>query len=284
MLGIKTRAKETVFRFINRISQTYPTQGVPIILYHRIGPVEYCNLPVTCITVEKFEEQVRYLSDAGYYFASMNEVVNYVQGKATLPMKCVALTFDDGYADNYVHAFPILKQYAAKGTIFINTAFIGREVALKVGLNKFAEISEENADVVYRFLSWDQIKEMYQGGIDFQPHGHTHRDLLRSSETVVREEVTKSKKVLEVALGERRDFFSYPFGRYNETVISILKECGFNAALAVEPGLAKPGVDAYTLPRTCIDSNVSLARFRATLTGYMRYYAHFSKGTRWGRR
>ena len=273
---MKMQVKETIFRFINKISQQYPIQGVPILLYHRVGTAEDCKRPVTCTTVEKFEEQIQYLKGTGYHFASINEVVNYVKGKGALSSKSVAVTFDDGYADNYVHAFPILRRYGAKATIFVNTAFIGREVPLKISQNTFVEVPKERADAVFRFLSWDEIKEMYQGGIDFQPHCHTHPDLVKLEAELAKDELIRSKRILEETLGERRDFFSYPFGRYNNTVISLLKEHGFKAALAVRPGIAKPAMDVYTLPRTCVDSGFSLARFKATLTGYMHYYMYFS--------
>ncbi len=275
-MEMKTRARETIFRFIDKISQRYPIQGVPILLYHRVGTTEDCKSPVTCTIVKKFEEQIRYLREAGYHFASMNEVTDYVEGKGDLPSKSVALTFDDGYADNYVHAFPILRRYGAEATIFVNTAFIGREVPLKISRNTFVEVPKERADAVFRFLSWDEIEEMYKWGIDFEPHCHTHPDLTKLEAGLAKDELIKSKQMLEEAVGEKRDFFSYPFGRYNDTVISLLKEHGFKAALAVRPGLAKPAMNVYTLPRTCVDTGFSLARFKATLTGYMHYYMYFS--------
>ena len=280
-MAMKMQVKETIFRFINKISQRYPVQGVPILLYHRVGTAEDCKRPVTCTTVEKFEEQIQYLKGTGYHFASMNEVTDYVKRKRALPSKSVALTFDDGYADNYVYAFPILRRYGAKATIFVNTAFIGREVPLEIAQNTFVEVPKERADAIFQFLSWDEIQDMYKWGIDFEPHCHTHPDLTKLEPALAKDELIRSKCILEEALWERRDFFSYPFGRYNDTVVSLLKEYGFKAALAVRPGLAKPAMDVYTLPRTCVDSGFSLARFKAALTGYMRYYMYLSKLSRW---
>jgi len=276
-LVMKAQMKESIFKLIDRIEQKYPVQGIPVLLYHRVGTPEDCKRPVSCITVEEFGEQIRYLSKSGYYFASISEIVDYVEGKRVLPSKSVALTFDDGYANNYIYAFPVLKKYGAKATIFVNTCFIGREVALKVALNTFLEVPEQSADVVYRFLSWNEIEEMHKGGIDFQPHGHTHPDLSKLEKNLVREEIIKSKEMLEKTLGKEGEFISYPFGRYSKRVISILKEQGFKAGVAVRPGIAKPGMDLYALPRMGIAAGCSLGRFKAMLSDYMRWYMYLSR-------
>ena len=117
-------------------------RGIPCIMYHNISENKGVN-------VETFTKQIENLKDMNTFkFEEMEKLNN------KLPKNSVLITFDDGYADNYTNAYPILKQYNLKATIFLNTAYI---------------------DVDPFYLNWEQIKEMYNSGlVDFQLHTHSH--------------------------------------------------------------------------------------------------------------
>lgn len=271
------KKKEFIFKMINKINQHYPINGIPILLYHRIGTENDCKQPVSCTLIDEFDKEINYLKKNNYYFINIEELMNYINGKIILPNKSVLITFDDGYKNNYIYAFPIIKKYHAKATIFINTNFIGRKVPLRVGGNIFNEVLQDKADVFYYFLSWDEIKEMYKEGIDFQPHGHSHSDLTKIGEKDIIKEICKSKEILEKTLRKKIYFFSYPFGRYNKKVISLLQKQKFKASFALKSGIAKSKVDLWTLPRTEIGKGISFNRFKATLSDYMRWYMYIIK-------
>ena len=102
------------------------------------------------IFVNEFEEHVKWIKDKKTFKMEELKNLNY-----TLPKNSILITFDDGYKNNYTLAFPILKKYNMKATIFLNTKFIGKD--------EF-------------YLNWDEIKEMYESGlVDFQLHTHSHQ-------------------------------------------------------------------------------------------------------------
>ena len=270
------KKEEFIFKMINKINQRYPINGIPILLYHRIGTENDCKQLVSCVLIDEFDKEINYLKKNNYYFINTEELINYINGEIILPNKSVLITFDDGYKDNYIYAFPIIKKYNAKATIFVNTNFIGRKVPLRVGSNIFDEVSPDKADVFYYFLSWDEIKEMHKEGIDFQPHGHSHPDLTKIGEKDIIKEICKSKEILEKTLRKKIYFFSYPFGRYDKRVISLLQKQKFKASFTVKFGIAKSKADLWTLPRNSIVKEVSFNKFKATLSEYMRWYKYIS--------
>ena len=125
-------------------------KGVPCIMYHNVSNEKG-------ITPEEFEEQMMLLQK---YKTFKLEELDRMGNK--FPENTVLVTFDDGYADNYTNAFPLLKKYNIKATIFLNTAYI-------------------NNDPFY--MNWDQIREMYKSGlIDFQLHTHSHFTVVKRAE------------------------------------------------------------------------------------------------------
>ena len=102
------------------------------------------------IFVNEFEEHIKWIKEKKTFKMEELKNLNYI-----LPKNSILITFDDGYKNNYTLAFPILKKYNMKATIFLNTKFIGKD--------EF-------------YLNWDEIKEMYESGlVDFQLHTHSHQ-------------------------------------------------------------------------------------------------------------
>ena len=117
-------------------------EGIPCIMYHGVGLES--NL-----STEEFEKQIKQIKNMNTYKFEEIQELNYL-----IPRKSILLTFDDGYRNNYTNAYPILKKYNKKATIFLNTAYVG--------------IDDD-------YLTWDQILEMYNSGlVDFQLHSHSH--------------------------------------------------------------------------------------------------------------
>jgi peptidoglycan/xylan/chitin deacetylase (PgdA/CDA1 family) len=147
---------------------------IPVMMYHHVNGQEETSVS---ITPEHFEEQIKYLSGAGYRSLFLDEFFK-VLDRWNIPEKLVVITFDDGYADNYRYAYPILKKYNMKATIFPVTAFI------KTAAQKDREIPD-NSDILMDsitaktgldgYLTWEEMKEMQKSGlIDIQAHCHTH--------------------------------------------------------------------------------------------------------------
>jgi peptidoglycan/xylan/chitin deacetylase (PgdA/CDA1 family) len=208
--------------------------------------------------------QLDYLIEQRYYFATLDEVVKYVKAEITLPKRTVAITFDDGFQDNYKYAFPVLKKRGIKAAIFINTGFIGE----KLSANKaFGITAPQGKDVFCQFLSWDEIIEMSNNGIDFEPHTHTHVNLAAITESEIEREIKLSKDIIEERLNKMVKHFSYPYGKYNEKVYDVVRKMGFESIWAVRPYNVKPKMDLYTLPRKG-SGNISLERFKILISDY----------------
>jgi peptidoglycan/xylan/chitin deacetylase (PgdA/CDA1 family) len=182
------------------------------------------------ITPEIFEENLLSLKKKNYFPASLDDIFNYISSKKELPERTVHLTFDDGYRDNYSEAFPILKKFNFKATVFLITSRVG----------------------MLGYLNWQQIKEMETSGIfSFESHSHTHPR--HSTTQPTKEELVNdlliSKKIIKENLKKETKHFCYPYGEYDNLYVSALKEAGFLTGLTLNIGLNSVGQNPYLLKR-----------------------------------
>ncbi|MFA6227914.1 MAG: polysaccharide deacetylase family protein [Patescibacteria group bacterium] len=219
-----------------------------ILMYHSIGE----NNVYFTVRAEEFSKQMDYLVKNNYNVVTLNNLIKLLK-TGTIPSKTVVLTFDDGYKDNYVNVYPILKKYNFSATIFLATGLIGQKIPNSSGEALAA-------------LSWKEIKEMNQGGlIDFQPHTVQHQKNYLNNETNIASEVSNSKREIEEGLLKTCQLFAYPSGKYNDSIIKVLKNLGFIAALTVSRGVVKSYDDLFRLKRNSIDSRISLNMFKTII-------------------
>jgi poly-beta-1,6-N-acetyl-D-glucosamine N-deacetylase len=154
-------------------------KGVPVFLYHQVN--ELSN-----IDKHLLEKHFKYLKASNFKTFTITEAREEISKKGKMPLGSVMITFDDGYYDNYLNVFPLLKAYNIKATIFLNTAYIKDKVenrsstiiqsspkANQEAINNFYKTGSAASD---QYLSWEEIKEMYKSGLcDFQAHTHTHK-------------------------------------------------------------------------------------------------------------
>ncbi|MCD6412613.1 MAG: polysaccharide deacetylase family protein [Elusimicrobia bacterium] len=137
--------------------------NIPVLLYHHINPSRE-------ITPEIFDLHIKFLKNSGFKSIFLDEMLEILSEK-NKKENFIAITFDDGYLDNYIFAFPILKKYGFKATIFVVTENILEENAsdFNPSTDSFSERNFEN------LLSWQQMREMEKNGsIKIEPHTHTH--------------------------------------------------------------------------------------------------------------
>lgn len=128
----------------------YNKKGNPWFLYHHIGE--------SGVPTDWFEEHLKNIWFLNMKTLTNREMLESLDKHGKLPKNSVALTFDDGYYDNYRHAFPLLKKYKMKATLYLNTAYVE---------------NEENR--AFKYLSWKEIEEMSSSGVfDIQLHSHRH--------------------------------------------------------------------------------------------------------------
>jgi len=243
-MNLKNKIKTLIYLFLRVFHFIWTKNGAVVLMYHSISD----NGGFFCVRTTDFERQMNYLCDNNFNVVSLDEMIKHLDG-GIIPNKTVVLTFDDGFEDNFINAFPILKKYNFPATIFLETGVLGREKTNKSG-------------IVYKMLKWEQIKEMEKSKmIQFGAHTLSHPKLSQLNLTDMNEEIIRSKEILEDKLGKKCEFFAYPFGNYNEQVVEIIKN-NFKAAFTVENGIVKYEDNLMKLKRNSIDSVVNFSRFK----------------------
>jgi peptidoglycan/xylan/chitin deacetylase (PgdA/CDA1 family) len=217
---------------------------VPILMYHHIDnppPGADAIRRDLSVTPQKFEEQLRYLRGEGYETITLNDLALHLTRGKELPPKPIILTFDDGYADAYAHAFPILQEYGYIGTFFL--------------------ISEPIDDGDSDFVTWPQVREMHAAGMKFEPHSYNHPDMRNRGYDFVVFQILAPKEAIEVRTAETCRFFAYPAGRYDQFVIDVLRSAHFWGAVLVEQGATHSSDDLFTLRRVRIHGGDDLHAF-----------------------
>ncbi len=231
---------------------------VVVLMYHSVDN----NNWYASINPEIFDKQMKYLFDNRYNVVSLNEIIDYIKGQKDLPDRTVAITFDDGYLDNYQEAFPILKKYQLPATIFLATK----------------EDRKTGCSSEYPLIAWPQAKEMMSSGlISIESHSDTHPNLKEISSEQLEREIKTVKQKIKDNLNYQSSIFAYPGGKFNQKVIDCLKTNDFKAGFTTDEGLIKKGDDPFRLKRISVHRSVSFYAFKVRLTKAIDWYAGFLK-------
>ena len=208
---------------------------VPILLYHSVRDTPV-GIPELSVSTEAFDEQMQYLSDHGY------TSIDLTQLKTCSPEeKPVVITFDDGYCDNYSNAYPILKKYHMRATIFLITKLINQD----------------------GYLSADEIKSM-EDLVSFQSHTVDHERLDLLSLRQVKYECAASQKALCTLTGKPVYALSYPNGHFNAQD-SKMASSYYNYAVTTLQGFNTRHTNPYHLKRSAVSRFDTLSDFIALL-------------------
>lgn len=202
-----------------------PLSGIPVLNYHQINDEAH---NVLTLSSYEFDAQMAYLHKAGYNTISSEQLIDFLQNGKSLPPNPIMITFDDGYEDNYRVAYPILQKYNLSATIFLITDFVGHNG---------------------RYLTWKQVKEMHEHGMNFESHTLSHVELPRASDEDLYNQLAKSKEVIESRLNQKVNCLAYPGGAYDRRVIQLAKEAGYQAAFTIKLGRDKKKCALFTLNR-----------------------------------
>jgi peptidoglycan/xylan/chitin deacetylase (PgdA/CDA1 family) len=234
---------------------------VPIIMYHEIKTYKTGK---DVITPYEFESDLKYLSANNYHTITMTQLIDYVYENAELPENPIILSFDDGYLNTYLYAFPLLQKYQMK----IVFSIIGKNT------DDFTRIPDDNLD--YSHVTWTQLREMVQSGyVEVQNHSYNlhyytgkrkgcaqnYSESFIKYEQILTEDISRLQELIFYATGQTPNTFTYPYGKYNDKTIEILKKLGFKAALSCDYGINAITTDPevlYNLKRICRSHNCSV--------------------------
>jgi peptidoglycan/xylan/chitin deacetylase (PgdA/CDA1 family) len=232
------------------------TERLPILMYHRVAPTGCAKAARYRVTPEGFAEQMRCLYDTGYRTASLREWQAAAAARRPLPSRAVVLTFDDGYHDFLLHAWPVLRRFGFSAVVFLVSEHIG-------GCNGWDWRYGYGEDVP--LLGWPDIRRLQRKGIEFGSHTLTHPRLTALSPREILHEGLQSRVILEKGLGRPVTAFAYPHGAQDRTVQRLIAACGYTFGLTCWHGLAGPGDRLIALPRLEITGFEALPEFRAKI-------------------
>lgn len=213
----------------------------PILAYYNISNYSGTNEGAKLLhtSPKKFSEQLSYFKKNGYTVVSAPTAYKILVGKVNPPKKPVLLTFNDGYADFYDNAWPLLKKYHYPALVFI--------------------ISNRPGDE--NFMNWQQLKKIVDGGITIGTQGVSNVTLTKLSISRAKEEMAMSKRDIAGELGINVEYFAYPFGSYNSSITANLDQIGYQAGFTLSGKKASNKISSLIISRRVVEGGITLSEF-----------------------
>lgn len=220
---------------------------VPILTYHHIRS----DVPLTeeltygySVSPAVLDQQLSFLANNSYQTISLNDLNDSLENTTPVPPKSVILTFDDGYRDFYTLAFPLLKKYNLRAVVFYIVGYFNYP----------------------SYMTWNMLAEIHNSGlVDVESHTLEHPLLTKIDSNEAKREIFESKKILEQKLNKKIKYFAYPYGNYDERVVNLVKEAGYNLAFGTLPGSTLRKSARFILHRVGISGFDSFEQFKTKL-------------------
>ncbi|WP_255317119.1 polysaccharide deacetylase family protein [Candidatus Magnetobacterium casense] len=226
---------------------------VPILLYHRLGPVVADSMT---IVTSVFESHLKYLKQNGYTVIPLRELVDYqLKKRPSLPPQSVVIVVDDGHKSVYSDMLPLVKKYNVPVTLFIYPSAIS------------------NASYA---MTWDQLRQLKGTGLfDLQSHTYWHPNFKTEKkrlppneyDKLIDMQLKKSRDKLQKEFGANVDLLAWPFGIYDDHLMTKAKEAGYVAAFSIERHHAGNGDNIMALPRYLLGNANQGKVFESILRG-----------------
>ena len=273
------------------------TGKVLILTYHRVIPraeVESSYVqPGMYVTPETFERHLQFLTTHFELLTVDALLAKWDAGGWNDAARYCAVTFDDGWIDNYRYAYPLLRRYGVPATIFLATGLTGSTDWLwpdRLGhllrrrrrgtpeqwdalveraktlsdaeredmLQAVAAELGEPASTTRRFVTWEEVAAMSRAGITFGAHSSSHANLTRLSAPALERELREPLEILRARGVNHLPVLAYPNGDHTDAVVSAARAAGYRAAMTVCPGLESSApVDRFRLKRINVHEDVS---------------------------
>lgn len=237
-LGRKALARRSRARAHNGGNENVLSLGVaaaprdvaaPVLMYHVINPPPAgAPFPGLYVPAPEFEAQMQALAREGFHAVTLQQIWRHWRQGAPLPGKPVVITFDNGYQSQYSNALPILR---------------------RLGWKAVENMQLSGLPPSQGGLSEAQIKGLIAAGWELDTQGISHADLIALTPSQLHEQVALARRRIQRRYHVPVNWFCYPSGHYDATVIEAVKQAGYLGSTTVVPGWAGPGSDPYRLPR-----------------------------------
>jgi peptidoglycan/xylan/chitin deacetylase (PgdA/CDA1 family) len=192
-------------------AQQQPASAV-ILMYHHVSTT---TPRITSVNADEFRAHLDYLRNNQFTVLPLEDIVSALRNGDSLPDRAAAITFDDGYRNNYDTAYPMLREYGYPFTLFISSGLVG-----------------SNANL---YLNWEQIREMAANGATIANHGISHPYLLAREDGEgdsawlqrIEQEILTAEDRLEAETGQDHKLFAYPYGEYDRRIQDLVGKLGF---------------------------------------------------------
>ncbi len=214
---------------------------VPVLMYHYVSELPPNADPIRIgltVNPQMFRSHIRYLHENGFHTISFDDLHFALMYGLPLPANPVILTFDDGYIDHYSVVFPILQEFGFTGTFFIITAFVDNNTP--------------------NYMNWSQVIEMSNANMDIETHTKNHPDLTNRSYDFIVYEILGSIESIESHTNTQPNIFSYPAGRYDESLLGIMQTFPIYRAVTTQAGLYHTTDNYFELPRVRITNETTV--------------------------
>jgi peptidoglycan/xylan/chitin deacetylase (PgdA/CDA1 family) len=237
--------------------------NLPILMYHavEVGPPSGYGYAVPA---GQFERQLETIRRARFETISLGQLFDGLDGKAPLPRRPIVLTFDDAYRNVYQVAWPLMRERAMTGTLFVVADHVG-------GSNEW---DQEKGMPRLELMDAAELEEMARSGWELGSHGCRHCELTKANENQQRDEVFRSKSQLESRLGITPEFYAYPYGSHTQAAKRMLGDAGYRGACSMFSTAPSVTADRFCMRRVMPHQGDSALSFRLKLSSmYLRYVA-----------
>lgn len=256
--------------------------AVPILMYHSVTDRPSPGTRALSVPVAAFADQMAHLAAHGFTPVPFSALTSPASeeapghasegtsgnasegtsphvpegGPARAPArKPVVITFDDGYADFHENALPVLERHGFAATVFVTTGWLA---------DAGADAAGRPLD---RMLSWAQVAESAAHGVEIGGHSHSHPQLDQLGDRALREELVRSRGLLEERLGGSVRTMAYPFGYSSARVRRMVRAAGYDTACAVANRTAAGTFDPLALPRLTVRATTGPSTFARVVEG-----------------
>jgi peptidoglycan/xylan/chitin deacetylase (PgdA/CDA1 family) len=217
-------------------------------MYHYVSPLpddaDDIRAGLT-VSPDIFRRHIRYLHSEGYTSISLYEMNRALMYGTQLPSKPIIITFDDSYTDHYNYVFPVLQEFNFTGTFFVITDYT----------------DNQNPN----HMTWSQIQEMADAGMDMESHTKSHHTLVNRDYDFLVWEILGSIESIENNIGQRPHIFSYPVGKYDGVTLDMLDTTSIIHAVTTEYGTYHTLHNALLSPRLRVTGEMGVNGLRNLL-------------------